>query len=316
MIKKTLTSDLYKPHKVEELRELGVSEDVLARLDPEKSYGVYRYEDIPVPIPNSGAERQTVDTARRKSESNKAPSKNAGRFWELSGGIMRCSECGRYMQTHTQDVGKRYFYYRCPRLQEGPLDRCTMNKKFRAERVENEVRQALQRVFEDTDYVLSKLEEFFESSRIEIGRGVDTESLIARREELEKSWAKYQRAYDADAISIDDLKARRGEIESEREEIDAALEAARNQQARLRELEESRERLAEKITSGYVMVGDENGENFEPTPKARRELYEDMGLLVEAYPSGELQITWAAGEEIEMGNLEVSSRRDDRSRRR
>lgn len=315
-VKKTITSDLYKPHTLEELRELGVAEQVLAGLDPEKSYEVYRYEDIPVPIPSSGLERRVVDTARRKCESNvgaKAPSKNAGRFWELSGGVMRCAECGRYMQAHTnKDKYTSYYYYRCSRTNEGPKDRCSNTKKLRAERVESEVRQALRRVFEDTDYVLCRLEEFFASSRREVGRGVDTEGLIARREELKKSWAKYQRAFNADAISLNDLKARRAEIESERTEIDKALEAASNREARLRSLEESHQRLGERIASGYVLIGDENGENPEPTPKARRELYRDMGITVEASPSGELRITWGAGEEVTPANLgssEASSSR-------
>src|SRR5215218_2926984 len=40
-IRRYLLSDLYKPHTVEELRTLGVSADVLDRLDPGKQYGVW-----------------------------------------------------------------------------------------------------------------------------------------------------------------------------------------------------------------------------------------------------------------------------------
>lgn len=287
-IKKTVTSDLYKPHTVEELRELGVSEQVLAGLEPEKSYGVYRYEDIPVPIPECGVDRQTVEAARKESESNKAPSRNDGRFWELSGGIIRCAECGRYMQAHTnKDQYTSYYYYRCSRIHEGPNDRCSNTKKLRAERVEREVRDALQRVFEDTDYVVSKLEEFFQSTRREIGRGVDTEGLIARREELEKSWAKYQRAFDADAISIDDLKSRRAEIESERKEIEAALEAARSQSERLAAVDTAERRAMERISSGYMLITRDGGHSYEPSPQAAREMYRDMGLMVEADSTGD-----------------------------
>ena len=45
-----------------------------------------------MPVPDSCIPRETVDVARHIVANNK-PSSNGDRFWELSGGILRCSEC-------------------------------------------------------------------------------------------------------------------------------------------------------------------------------------------------------------------------------
>jgi hypothetical protein len=46
---------------------------------------------------------------------DRVPSKIDGRFWELSGGVLRCRECGRAMQTHRRKRrnGSYLNYYRC-----------------------------------------------------------------------------------------------------------------------------------------------------------------------------------------------------------
>jgi DNA invertase Pin-like site-specific DNA recombinase len=129
LIRRYLLSDLYKPHTFEEIREL-VSPEVAVTLDPEKRYGVwwwgrsrlnrrqvaesgpdgrchrYRYTTaqkpkegwIAVPVP--GIPCGWVDAARERVN-NRKPSNAGRREWELSGGILRCAECGRAMTAHT-----------------------------------------------------------------------------------------------------------------------------------------------------------------------------------------------------------------------
>ncbi len=146
LIRRYLLSDLYKPHTFEEVRDL-VSPEVAAALDPEKCYGVwwwgrsrlnrrqvseagpdgrsyrYRYttaerpkeEWIAVPVPDSGIPREWVDAARERVKNNRRASNAGRRSWELSGGILRCAECGRAMTAHTcpkPSRGRVYFYYR------------------------------------------------------------------------------------------------------------------------------------------------------------------------------------------------------------
>jgi len=150
IVKRWLVDDVYKPHSVEEIAAL-VAPEVAARLDPKSSYGIWwfnrrrttttqvsesnpngpgrtyrkhskvaykdRDEWIAVPVPDSGIPRELVDAARAMVASYRSHSKADGRFWELSGGIMRCGECGRYMEAQaktykTQLGGRVVHYYR------------------------------------------------------------------------------------------------------------------------------------------------------------------------------------------------------------
>jgi site-specific DNA recombinase len=128
-IRKLLRRDLYKPHAYAEMRGT-VDADVLAGLEPGGKYGVcwfgarmetrkrvsesgesgrvyrYRYtskvrpvaDRIGVPVPGSGIPREWVDATRANLEENRRPANAGRRFWDLSAGILRCSECGRCLR--------------------------------------------------------------------------------------------------------------------------------------------------------------------------------------------------------------------------
>jgi site-specific DNA recombinase len=114
--------DVYAPHTVVELKALGVSPEVLGKLDPDGLYGVWWYnrreaktvrvslgggryrkekqirkkpkqEWIPVPVPASGVPREAVVWARERLEVQTKCSNAQRRFWELSGGLLRCPDC-------------------------------------------------------------------------------------------------------------------------------------------------------------------------------------------------------------------------------
>jgi hypothetical protein len=74
-----LSSDLYKPHTVDELLALECGGSRLEAGRPPCPHGVYRYEGVPVPVPDAGVPLGIVLEARRKLEANHRPSKNAGR---------------------------------------------------------------------------------------------------------------------------------------------------------------------------------------------------------------------------------------------
>lgn len=129
-VREAVLDDSYKPHSHQEISAL-VSRDVASRLDPELSYGVWYYnrrevvktrrgkkirkkpksEWVAVPVPDAGVPRETLEAARRAIESNvkTAKSSRAGhREWALSGGIIRCGECGCALVAHTS----RWTYYK------------------------------------------------------------------------------------------------------------------------------------------------------------------------------------------------------------
>ncbi len=133
-----IMDDVYKPRTFEEIRGL-VSPEVAGNLDPDRRYGVWWYnrqrvkwsqvsqaipggrtyrkrgsysikdksEWIAVPVPDAGIPREVVEAARQTVRSYRPTSKVAGRFWELSGSIMRCGLCGRVMKPQKTGYKKR-----------------------------------------------------------------------------------------------------------------------------------------------------------------------------------------------------------------
>ena len=95
---------------------------------------------IGIPVRDAGIPREVVDAARTILENNTATSAASGRVWELSGGIVRCSACGRRLdtQSRTKRHGKegRYFYYRCAKRRSDGPDACTNHRHWRAEKLE------------------------------------------------------------------------------------------------------------------------------------------------------------------------------------
>ena len=85
--------------------------------------------------------RETVEAARHIVANNKPCSSNGDPFWELSGGVLRCSEWGRRLGTSVtrKKDGKSYFYHSCASRREGNLSSCPNRKTHRAERVERTV---------------------------------------------------------------------------------------------------------------------------------------------------------------------------------
>ena len=101
-----------------------------------------RSEWIAVPVPDPGIPREWVDAAREAIAGNKRTSKNGGRFWELSDGIVRCASCRWCMSTNTVKTrgssGKPNHYYRCQKLLSR-VDGCENRKSHRADVVEPRV---------------------------------------------------------------------------------------------------------------------------------------------------------------------------------
>ena len=132
-------SDVYRPHTYAEIEEL-VTPEVAARLDEEKLYGVFWYNRaratrkrisnlgpdgreyrwsttrrenpreqwIAIPVPDAGVPYDTWRAARDAVSNNRVPSKARLReFWELSGGIFRCSGCNNTMRPTASKVKGR-----------------------------------------------------------------------------------------------------------------------------------------------------------------------------------------------------------------
>jgi hypothetical protein len=222
-----------------------------------------------------------VEAARYRIRNNKPSSKNGDRFWELSGGILFCEECGNRMQTHTsRRDDKAYPYYRCTTKS----DSSDCGSYINAGALEAEVWEAVLRTMDDKGYVLRKAREHFEKRRRELSRlGADAVKLTKRLEAIETSWVKFQRAYEADAISVADLAVRREELDTERERVKGVLEKAVDRDAELERLSEQERAVIERLGATENVLDDS-------TPQKRRELYQDLRVRVDLGESKRPQI--------------------------
>ena len=97
-----------------------------------------------MPVPDSGVPRETVDAAREAVRDNTWNPRGDARFWELSGGILRCGACGRRMRTCVtrKKPDRVYFYYACAKRREC-RDACPNRRSYRADALEPAVRRAV-----------------------------------------------------------------------------------------------------------------------------------------------------------------------------
>jgi site-specific DNA recombinase len=131
-VRDLILDDAYWAHTYDEVIEL-VSPEVAAKLESDKCYGIWWYnreravtkqvaedrlggrhykkrrfftkkpraEWIAVLVPDAGIPRKWVDAAREAIKDNRLQSSAGYRFWELSGGVLRCGGCGYSMMTNS-----------------------------------------------------------------------------------------------------------------------------------------------------------------------------------------------------------------------
>jgi site-specific DNA recombinase len=325
--------DVYKPHTSEEVAKL-VSPEVAALLDRDRRYGIWwfnrerwrrtkisepsltgegrdyrwkvvstlrpREEWVAVPVPDSGIPRETVEAARHIVGNNVACSSNGDRFWELSGGVLRCSECGRRMRTSVtrKKDGKRYFYYSCASRREGKLSSCANRKTHRAERIEPAVWDLVSELLTDPERLRAGLDAMVEQERSGSRGNPDHEARVwlERLAEADRMRAGYQELAAKGLMTFEELGARLEELETTRRTASDELEAIRRRAERLEGLEHDRDALMEF----YAGALPEELERLKP--EERRRVYEMLRLEVSARPDGTLEVHGILGESLRVGS--------------
>jgi site-specific DNA recombinase len=332
-VRRVILGDVYKPHTFEQIREL-VAPDVATRLNPEKNYGVWwfnrrrvktsyvselsdtgkRYrrrsdlqtknqsEWIAVPVPDAGIPREVVDAARAVINSNRSPSNAGRRFWELSGGVLRCGVCGNAMppQTAVRKSGRMYFYYRCSQGANSGRHSCTNTKCFRSEQIE-------QSVWDFTSELLAKPEQL----RADLERMVELEREGVRGdpERQAKAWLDklaetnrerrgYQRLAAKGCMTDEELDEALVELEETRAMARRELEALAGRRERLEQLELEKDALLEN----YVTLAPEALESLRP--EERHRIYKMLRLKVIAGSDGSVEVNGAFGGALSVCELE------------
>ena len=334
-IRNIIRSEIYAPHTYEEVAVL-VEPGVAARLDKGASYGLWtwntrkttrrkvwdeaasefkvRYNNTPrpreewifVPVPEAGVSREVVEAARQSLKDNaRKPSKAAKRFWELSGGILRCDECGHTLRpntAHKKKSGRRFHYYSCrSRYNTGPSRDCSNRKFLRAEQIEEQVWGFVRGLLQDPERIRAGIDRFIEEERTDSGRdpGRDAEFWSRKMTEVEVERRGYHRLAAKGHMTDEELAAALSELDEVRETAERELETAWARGEAHRRLEHDRDALM----VSYAGMVSETLEDL--APEERHRIYKLLRLGVRYQPDWPLEITGIfaqVAEEAEIGS--------------
>jgi site-specific DNA recombinase len=326
-IRNYLSDDVYKPHTRDEITAMvdagQMSAAVAAGLDPNERYGIWwfnrrrtkrtqiselgpngertyrkkgRYvqrpkeEWVAVPVPESGIPREWIDVAREALKGNSVPSSAGRRVWELSGGIIKCGECGRNMMNHSVLAPRakdRRFYYRCRTRNRDGAEACSHRKCHRADEVEPRVWDLISGLLKDPQRLSASLEEMIEHERAGLRGDPDQEakSWLAKLSEIDQERRGYLRLAAKGRLTDEELDELLVELEDAHETAEKELRAVRARRKVLENLERDRDALLESYASMTPAALDAL------SPEERHHVYKMLRLTVEISPDGALDVS-------------------------
>jgi hypothetical protein len=252
-------------------------------------------EWIAVPIPDAGVPREVVVAARAAVKDNRVPSKAGRRFWELSGGIIRCGVCGNRMENRAVVAhGKVHFYHSCRKHHHHGDAACTHRKNHRAEELEGDVWAMVRDLLLDPEQLIAALDEMIEQEREGVlgDPGVKVRALLDRIAEIDRKRSRFQDMAAEELVTFEELGAKLAELEVSRNAAEQALDELRGRKARIEELERDKASLLEKFADLMPEALDEL------TPEERNQVYRMLRLEVYMTPDGDLNVRGAIGEDV------------------
>jgi len=325
--KKCVLDDVYNPHTFEEVKSV-VSAEVAARLDPSKHYGLwwfnrrglkiqqvsepgadgrryrktYRWhhkpkeEWIAVPVPESRIPRELVEAAREAVRHNRKPARAGRRFWELTGGVGYCGECGYAIcATHSVKVKKgrtyAYDYYRWANRNKYGAEACTNSRRPRADELEAAVWSLVSGLLKNPERLRVGLERLIEEERSAVRGNPDkeAEAWAKKLADVDRKRSAYQDQQAEGLITLDELRSKLTALEETRDVALKELEALRSRQEHISRLEQDAEALLEH----YAGMVPETLENL--TSEERHDIYKMMRLKVVFSAEEPVEVTGVFG---------------------
>ena len=320
-LQRIIDNEVYRTHDLDELRGLLPSETV-NRLSSDMRYGVCWYgkkrhiqtqrtgvgpnghrqyrkgkrtEDVPkeqwigIPVPGSGIAPEVVDVARERRGTYRKAATGSGRYWNLSGGVLRCGECGCVMSgvSTGKKKGLCRYYYRCPNRASNGLRACSMNKNFRAERLEAEVWQEVLSLLKEPERLRVGIEHMIKKERAALHKD-PTQEIKHWRAEIERTEQMRSGYLDQQAegiIAMGELKSKIANLQERREIAEKELDKLTHHQERVAKLEREAEALMEQYRSQAL----EGLDLF--TPEDRHDVYKALGIKILAHADGVAELT-------------------------
>jgi site-specific DNA recombinase len=333
-IRACVLDDVYKPHTFKEVRAL-VSPEVAARLDPAKRYGLWwfnrrgldirqvsepspdgrryrktyhwyhkpREEWVAVPVPESGIPSDLIERARVAIQNNHSPARAGRRFWELTGGVAYCGECGRIMSaTHSAKTKKgrlyAYDYYRCSERDKYGPDSCANKHRPRANELESAVWGLVSSLLKDPERLRPGLEKLIEEERRAV-RGnpeKEVEAWAKKLAEVDRKRSAYQDQHAEGLITLDELRRKLAALEETREVTIKELNALRSRQEQLKQLEHDSGTLLEHYAEMVPATLDEL------RSEERHGIYKMLRLKVVVNTDGPTEVSGVFGGPLEAGD--------------
>lgn len=334
-IRGVVTDDCYKAHTSEEIAELveqGHMRPEVAALAPVPC-GIWWYVGtdwdgskarVAVPVPDSGIPREWVDLAREAVADNvKTMPKGGARFWELGGGLFRCS-CGWTMQGNSRKNSAKpdarlYHGYRCARRIRHGKDACGQRIGYSAVEVEQQVWEFVAGQLNDPALIVEGIDRRIEEERAQMQGDPERDEMILQDKlnsvEQQRRGHLHQNARGIlDDGELDEMLAG---LDEQRQALRRERDKLRGQGGRIRALEGIRLNALETMRAGYsgdllrdafadlpdAPVDEMQGRMMEMvrekrrervldayTPEQRRERYRQLGISVTAQPDGGIQI--------------------------
>jgi len=228
-----------------------------------------------------------VDAAREAIKDNRRPSNSGRRFWQLSGGIMRCGACGMGMETHSvraRSDDHYYHYYHCRNHHKRGDAACTHKRSHRASDVEVAVWGLVAGLLRDPERLRIGLDAMIEAERTG-GRGDlerEARSWLDRLAALDRKRARFQDMAAEGLITFEELGARLGATEEARETAERELAEVEGRRGRIEQLERDRDAIMEH----YAGMVPEALDGL--TGEERHQVYRMIRLRVTIRPDGGL----------------------------
>ena len=316
-LRNCIYDDTYLSHAFEEISQL-VTPEVAASLDPSRNYGVWWYgterhayaqrrelapdgtprykkvkrsvpapreEWIAVPVPDAGIPKEWVFAAREAIKDNEWVSSAGDQVWELTGGVIRCADCGRAMSVNYIRAKGRG-YYRCTGRYNGGIEnRCSRGHTVRAELAEALVWRFVSEILADPHRLAQGLEKMLENER-QPSVGEDGASWLRRIAEIGLKQERLLDLHLGGDITTEQFRAKSAELEEARAAAEGQLEAARSRLVRLKDIERSKEALISHYASFVPQA------LSELSSEEKNQIYKMMHLQILAQRDGTLIADW------------------------
>ncbi|PLS81215.1 MAG: hypothetical protein CYG60_26005, partial [Actinobacteria bacterium] len=315
-LRRIIDDPVYEEHARADLEGLVASgnlrADVLARLDPAKTYSVYWFnrsrvkrvhtgervvavspndasEHVAVPVEGSGVPAAWIEQARAAVAKNAKPSFAGGEKKELSGGLLRCP-CGSaatvFTRRDARAGGERVFYYVCGAYRRhGVSDTEHCRRYHRADDLEPRVREFAYRLLSNPEALREKVLAGLEGEAGERERAdEEARALHVLVAEAEGERDRYTRLYARGALSDDEYDGYVAETEARKRGARERLAALERPRSRGAALLDDLALLDEFLRNLPDLLGGAAGYRW---------AYEALGLGFVAHRDGTLVAMWS-----------------------